>query len=434
MGFGNLWNRQWMKGALFLILQISFLTYLFIPSGGLFWLSKFTTLGTVESQIVCIPDIFGNDSCNTITGDNSMLIMLYGLATIMISLGMVVFYSVQLESAFKIQTLKEKNKPIPTFKDDIASFLDEKFHLTILGLPTVTVLLFTILPLVFMILLAFTNYNGQRQPPVNLFTWTGLNTFTRLFITDQNFSRAIGSITQWTFVWAFFATFTNYFGGMILALMINKKGIKFKGFWRTMFVLTIAIPQFVTLLLMRNFLADTGPLNGLLLDLGWIERPLRFFSTTTSARTTVILVNMWIGIPYTMLITSGILMNIPNELYESAKIDGAGTVTQFFKITLPYMFFVTGPYLITAFIGNINNFNVIFFLTGGGPSNIASGGLFGDTDLLVTWLYTLTVGGPRQEFSLGSAIGIIIFIISSFISLVLFSRSNSVKSEGDFQA
>jgi arabinogalactan oligomer/maltooligosaccharide transport system permease protein len=97
------------------------------------------------------------------------------------------------------------------------------------------------------------------------------------------------------------------------------------------------------------------------------------------------------------------------------------------------MFYVTGPYLITAFIGNINNFNVIFFLSGGGPANIASGGLFGDTDLLVTWLYSLTVGGGRQEFALGSAIGIIIFLISAFISLVLFNRSSAVKSEGDFQ-
>jgi arabinogalactan oligomer/maltooligosaccharide transport system permease protein len=92
-----------------------------------------------------------------------------------------------------------------------------------------------------------------------------------------------------------------------------------------------------------------------------------------------------------------------------------------------------GPYLITAFIGNINNFNVIFFLTGGGPANIASGGLFGDTDLLVTWLYSLTVGGTRQEFALGSAIGIIIFLISSFISLVLFSKTASIKNEEDFQ-
>jgi arabinogalactan oligomer/maltooligosaccharide transport system permease protein len=362
-----------------------------------------------------------------------MLIMLYGLTTLLVSIGFLYFYFLSIESSYRLDLLRKQGKSIGYFKDDVRSLLNERFHLSILGLPTVTVFFFTILPLIFMILLAFTNYNGDRQPPINLFTWTGLETFSRLFITGGAFSNAIGSIVQWTFTWAFFATFTNFFGGMILALMINKKGIKLKGLWRTAFVLTIAIPQFVTLLLMRNFLAGTGPLSGLLMDFGWIDIPLNLFANTDSARLTVILVNMWIGIPYTMLITSGILMNIPQELYESAKIDGAGAITQFTKITLPYMFFIMGPYLITAFIGNINNFNVIFFLTGGGPANIASGGLFGDTDLLVTWLYSLTVGGTRQEFALGSAIGIIIFLISSFISLVLFSKTASIKNEEDFQ-
>ena len=84
-----------------------------------------------------------------------------------------------------------------------------------------------------------------------------------------------------------------------------------------------------------------------------------------------------------MLITSGILMNIPSDLYESARIDGAGPIAQFTKITLPYMLFVTGPYLITQFIGNINNFNVIFFLTGGDPSAQLPGVQYGKTDILV---------------------------------------------------
>jgi arabinogalactan oligomer/maltooligosaccharide transport system permease protein len=433
MGYGNFTHGQRIKGLIFFILQISFFTFLFLPSGGLYWLTKFTTLGTTTSTIQCTVDIFGNDACVTVPGDNSMLIMLYGLTTLLVSIGFLYFYFLSIESSYRLDLLRKQGKSIGYFKDDVRSLLNERFHLSILGLPTVTVFFFTILPLIFMILLAFTNYNGDRQPPINLFTWTGLETFSRLFITGGAFSNAIGSIVQWTFTWAFFATFTNFFGGMILALMINKKGIKLKGLWRTAFVLTIAIPQFVTLLLMRNFLAGTGPLSGLLMDFGWIDIPLNLFANTDSARLTVILVNMWIGIPYTMLITSGILMNIPQELYESAKIDGAGAITQFTKITLPYMFFIMGPYLITAFIGNINNFNVIFFLTGGGPANIASGGLFGDTDLLVTWLYSLTVGGTRQEFALGSAIGIIIFLISSFISLVLFSKTASIKNEEDFQ-
>ena len=83
------------------------------------------------------------------------------------------------------------------------------------------------------------------------------------------------------------------------------------------------------------------------------------------AKYTVIAVNLWVGIPYTMLITSGILMNIPADLYESAKIDGASPIQQFINITLPYMLHVTTLFNY-AVCGNINNFNVIYLLTGGG--------------------------------------------------------------------
>ncbi len=123
-------------------------------------------------------------------------------------------------------------------------------------------------------------------------------------------------------------------------------------------------------------------------------------------------------------------MNIPEDLYESATIDGAGPLTKFFKITLPYMLFVTGPYLVTAFIGNINNFNVIYFLTGGGPNSL---NLFqaGETDLLVTWLFKLTV--DQADYKIASTLGILIFMISSFVSLIMFSKTGAVQKEDQFQ-
>ena len=115
---------------------------------------------------------------------------------------------------------------------------------------------------------------------------------------------------------------------MILALLINKKGIKFKKMWRTIFVITIAVPQFVTLLLMSKILADEGIVNQLLK--GWGLEPIKFFTGSgITSKITVIIVNLWVGIPYTMLMTTGILMNIPNSLYESAKIDGASPFVMF---------------------------------------------------------------------------------------------------------
>jgi arabinogalactan oligomer/maltooligosaccharide transport system permease protein len=237
-------------------------------------------------------------------------------------------------------------------------------------------------------------------------------------------------LAEWTIVWAIFATFTNYIFGMIVALMINKKGIKLKALWRTLFVVVIAVPQFVSLLLMNQMLQTNGAINQLLTLITGQTVAIQFLnSSALMARVTVIIINIWIGIPYTILITSGILMNIPADLYESATIDGAGPVKCFMKITLPYMLFVTTPYLITSFIGNINNFNVIYLLTNGGPTETTYYQA-GKTDILVTWLFKLTMN--NQDYNLAAAIGILVFIVCAGLSLITFNMTKSAKDEEAF--
>jgi arabinogalactan oligomer/maltooligosaccharide transport system permease protein len=211
-------------------------------------------------------------------------------------------------------------------------------------------------------------------------------------------------------------------------MMINKAGIRLKSMWRTSFVIAIAVPGFVTLLFMRELLGEFGPVNTILQSLGF--DPVLFLRDPLTARITVIIVNLWIGIPYTMLITTGVLMNIPADYYEAARIDGAGPVRQFRSITLPYMLTITAPYLITQFIGNINNFNAIFFLTGGGPNSL-NYYRAGETDLLVTWLYRLTV--TEGNYNIASVIGILTFVVSAIIALVTFNITASAKKEETFR-
>ena len=292
--------------------------------------------------------------------------------------------------------------------------------------------MFTILPLVFMICMAFTNYDRNHQPPGQLFDWVGLKNFETILDAGSGLGYAFWHILGWTFVWAIAATFINYILGMILAMIINWKETRCKGFWRFIFVLSIAVPQFVSLLIMRTMLQEQGAINVLLQDLGLISDALPFWTDATWARVTIIVVNIWIGIPYTILQVTGILQNIPTELYESAKIDGAGPVTIFFKITLPYMLFVTTPYLITQFIGNINNFNVIYLLSEGGPAAMDYyNGTGGKTDLLVTWLYKLTI--DFKDYNYGAVIGILTFVICATLALVTYRRTGSYKNEEGFQ-
>lgn len=128
-------------------------------------------------------------------------------------------------------------------------------------------------------------------------------------------------------------------------------------------------------------------------------------------------------------------MNIPADYYEAARIDGAGTTRIFFDITLPYMLHITAPYLITQFVGNINNFNVIWLLTGGGPvDNVYYGGgtQAQSTDLLVTWLYRLTTD-QNPKYNVASVIGIVIFVISAVLSLITYNKTAAAKNEGEFQ-
>ena len=195
--------------------------------------------------------------------------------------------------------------------------------------------------------------------------------------------------------------------------------------------MTIAVPQFISLLWMSQMLGDYGIINTMLQNWGLTNSPVHFLTDKTIAKVTIIVVNIWVGIPYTMLMVSGILMNIPEDLYESARIDGAGPVKAYFKITLPYVIHVTTPYLITSFIGNLNNFGVIYLLTGGAPLMMQGGsGGAGETDLLITWLYKLIM--DKKLYGMASVISIMMFIITAVISLIVYNRSNAVKNEEDF--
>ena len=193
--------------------------------------------------------------------------------------------------------------------------------------------------------------------------------------------------------------------------------------------MTIAVPQFVSLMVIRSMMQPEGIINRMLLSAGWISERLPFLTNATWARVLVIIVNLWVGIPYTIMSVTGILKNIPAEQYEAARIDGANPVQQFINITMPYMIFVMTPTLITTFTGNINNFNVIYLLTRGEPMYV--GNTAGETDLLVTWLYKLSV--DQQKYNLAAVIGIFTFVVLSVVSLITYRSSGSYKDEEGFK-
>ena len=422
MGAGHFARKQIAKGATYLLIELLFVFYMIFNGAGA--IRDFFTLGTEFTY-----DLYyiGQSSIGVpINGDNSMLCLLFGVVAILVVFAFLVMYFTNIRSAYESYENMIVGKRLPTFKDDLRELFDNKFYVLLLAVALIGIIAFTVLPLIFMILIAFTNFD-QMHTAEGGFDWVGFENFASL-VGSTGLSRTFFPVLGWTLLWALCATFLNYFLGVALALLINKKDIKGQKVWRTFFVLTIAIPQFVSLLLMRNVLGEFGPIMQMIADNG--GKAVNLFNNTNTARFIVIMVNLWVGIPYSMLITSGILMNIPADLYESARIDGASKMVMFRKITLPYILFVTGPYLITQFIGNINNFNIIFLLTGGGPFGTGLSDGAGGTSLLVTWLYSMT---GNSNYKLASTLGILTFIVCSIVSLITYRNSAASKNEEDFQ-
>ena len=432
MGFGQIAEGQLVKGLLYALSQLLF-TLFMIFFGGRYILHLFSgDLGTNLAGERWNEEL---QLFEKIQGDNSFLILLYGVVSLVLLSLFLILWGMNVKGSYANDLRLREGKRLPTFREDLGTLINEYFYVPLLSLPFLGLLVFTVMPLIFMVLIAFTNYDYAHMPPGKLFDWVGLQNFTAMFSLSSGggFALVFLRVLLWTFIWAFFATFTNYFLGLIIALLIHKKGIRFKALWRTLFVVAIAVPQFVTLLLMQKILDNDGILNAILgTRILWLTDQ-RYFALLP--RTMIILVNIWIGVPYTLLMCSGILMNIPADYYEAAKIDGAGAARIFFDITLPYMLHITSPYLITQFVGNINNFNVIWLLTGGGPvDNVYYGGgtQAQSTDLLVTWLYRLTTD-QNPKYNVASVIGIVIFVISAVLSLVTYNKTAAAKNEGEFQ-
>ena len=430
-GAGYLRRKQFIKGILVTLFEVGVILYSIsvVPTS----VAKFGTLGTIER---------GSGTYNPITmkneyptnADNSFMILLISLITFVIWAAALAFMMINTIASYELQQRAKQGLHINTFKEDVKELVNHKFHITLLFLPVLGIVVFNIIPLLIMIFVGFTNYDGNHLPPDKLFTWVSFDNYARLFSSGMgsNFSYAFVRILAWTLVWAFFATLTTYIGGILLSLLINNKKTVGKKIWRVLFIVTIAVPQFVSLLLVREFFANQGIVNtfcsnigltGWLRSIGAISSSyIPFLSSPGWVHVMIIIINIWVGVPYQMLVATGVLINIPEDQLESARIDGATPRQIFWKITMPYMLFITGPTLITDFVKNINNFNVIYLLTSTYStvdmklSSIQAS----ETDLLVTWLFKLTQ--DMQNYKMASVIGMIVFLICSAVTLLSFNQ------------
>lgn len=441
-GAGYARRKQYIKAVIMTALEVALI--LFTLGFAMDYVPKFGTLGTVKPEKVFNMKTMKNEWNDY---DNSFQILLFSLFSFVVWTAAFVVWIKNVINAYALQLRAEAGKHINSFKEDLHTLLEENFHITLLTLPVLGVVIFTLIPILLLIFVAFTNYDQNHMPPTSLFSWVGLDNFSSLFGgggLTVSFGYSFVRVLGWTLVWAFFATITTYIGGILLSLLLNSKKTRLPRLWRTLFIVTIAVPQFVSLLLVRNFFSNGGIVNticsnigltGFLRDIGLVSTSyIPFLSAPGWAHVMIILINIWIGVPYQMLIATGVLMNLPSDQLESARVDGATPFQIFRKITMPYLLFVTGPALVTDFVKNINNFNVIYLLTQDvyvTTNQAMANSQAKEVDLLVTWLFRLTQ--EYYNYKMASVIGIVVFIICAAFTLIAFNNMIKGDKEGTYQ-
>ena len=375
--------------------------------------------------------------------DHSIFMMINGLIVVIL---LAIFIFMYVSSIFSARRDGEKiveKGHFPSLQQTRNELSQNAFPVFGVAPAVVMMAFFTVIPLLFSALVAFTNYSSPDHiPPNNLVDWVGFENFSTMFSSSSatgngEWLKAFGHVACWTLIWAVFATFTCFFVGFFFSVVLLDKRIKLPQIYRTIFILPYAIPQMLSLFVWVNLLNGTmGPINVMLHSIGlgtvpWLSDPMM-------ARVTLILVNIWIGFPYSMILVTSSMTAISNSLYEAAGIDGASRWQQFRSITLPMVMYQLKPNLIMQFAGNINNFGAIFFLTGGGPVlklgtgtdalNLSIATQAGSTDNLITWIYKLTMNS--NQYNLASVLSILVFIVLVPFGLYNFMRTKSFK-EGE---
>lgn len=399
--------------------------------------------GPIVSSIAGLITL-GSKQNTTVTKymDHSIFMMINGIFALIIIAFFVLLYILNINGAKQGVKKILKAGRFPTMKETKNDLSQNSFATIGIAPAVVLLAIFSIIPLLFSALVAFTNYSSPEHiPPNNLVDWVGLQNFAQMFslrvsseLGGGAWAKTFGWTAIWTIVWAIFSTFTCFFVGFFYAFVLQDKRVIIPKFFRTVYILPYAIPTMLSLFVWANLLNGTiGPINRTLQLLHIIDQPIPWLSDPWVAKVSLIFVNIWIGFPYSMILTTSSMTAISNSLYEAAVIDGATKWQQFKSITYPLVMFQLKPTLIMQFAGNINNFGAVFFLTGGGP-NMPQAGLTsitscGSTDLLISWIYKLTMNTPSR-YNLASVLSLLVFVVLVPFALYNFTRTKSFK-EGE---
>lgn len=407
MGLGQLANGQFGKALVFFGLEVAFLGVFSDLFNMGFW--GLVTLGTKPFR------------------DHSILLLAEGLIALLVAAVGVAVYALNIFDAYRVGKLRDAGLRPPGFWETVRAVGDRGYPYLLVA-PGFFLLLFVVVfPLLFMVSLAFTNYDLYHSPPAKLVDWVGLNNFVSLFRLDF-WRQSFFSVLQWTVVWTLVSTTVQFALGLFLAVLLEQKGVRFKRVFRTVLILPWAVPSFISVLVFAGMFNDEfGPINRMLGALGlgsipWLTDPFW-------CKVAILLIQFWLGFPFNLALCTGVLQSIPSDLYEAAEMDGATAWQKFWHITLPMVLYATAPLLIMQYAGNFNNFNVIYLFNQGGPP--VPGQTAGGTDILISWVYKLTF--ETFKYNYAAAISLLIGLVIMGFALYQLRRTRSFREEGLMQ-
>lgn len=253
----------------------------------------------------------------------------------------------------------------------------------------------------------FVNQKGERVG-VGFRAFSGLENYA-LIITDPRIQGPFLKIFLWTILFSALSVAGGLAIGMFLAVLLDWKELRFRNVYRTLLILPYAVPSVLSILIFKGlFNQEFGAVNEFL-------RALHLFAPDWEtdpwgSRGMILLVNLWLGYPYMMLVCTGMLKSVPSTIYEASAVDGSNPLKDFFRLTLPLVFPPLVPLLVASFAFNFNNFTLVYLLTAGGP-RMVGGGIAGQTDLLVTYTFNLAFRDSGTNYGLASAIATLLFFI-----------------------
>lgn len=414
-GLGQFYNRQILKGILFLGVFVLFVFEL--NNFGIQALNELLTLGTTPMQ------------------DHSLFMMIRGTLQILVTLIFLIFYAYNIYDAKVVASHWNTGLKVNQSLSDLLTNVYKNGFPYLLIVPAYLAMIFAIIfPVLVTIFMAFVDYSIMNMPPAKLLNWVGLKNFFNIF-TLSTFRDAFTSVFTWTLIWTICATTLQIVLGVFTAVIANQPFIKGKRIFGVIFLLPWAVPAFITIMSFSNMFNDSvGAINTQVIP--FINNFIPFIDIGRIAwktdpywtKVAIILIQGWLGFPYIYVMTTSILQAIPEDLYEAAKIDGAGAIRRFRDITLPTVLAVAAPVFVTQYTGNFNNFSMIYLFNDGGPGS--AGGGAGQTDILISWIFKLTTNNSPQ-YSLAAALTIIVSFIVIGTTLIVFKRTNAFNMEGE---